>query len=315
MKESALQTPILFIIFNRPITTKQVFNQIKKARPAKLFISADGPRAGNIDDSINCLQARKIIDEIDWECEVKMLFRNENLGCGKSVSSAINWFFNHVEEGIILEDDCLPNESFFGFCSLMLTNYRSDNRVMMISGTNFLFNKVASSDDYFFSKTYFVWGWATWKRAWTLYDFEINNWKSQRATNIPRLYEIFPNKSVANYWIENFDKVVNKRVDTWDYQWAYCCIFNNGLSLNSTTNLISNIGFIGTHGSGKSIFLDLKTKNINLAKISSLKKTETDKRLEKITYKNMLIIKPIRYNLIFFLKQNLKKILSFCKMR
>ncbi|KKQ10956.1 MAG: nucleotide-diphospho-sugar transferase [candidate division TM6 bacterium GW2011_GWF2_36_6] len=308
------QTPVLFIIFNRPSTTKLVFNQIKKVKPKKLFIAADGPRPGNLNDVVNCSKARKIVNEIDWNCQVYTLFRDENLGCGRAVSSAINWFFKNVEEGIILEDDCLPDESFFAFCSLMLDKYRFDKQVMMISGTNFLFNKIENSNGYFFSKTYFAWGWATWRRAWNLYNFEIDDWNRQRDTKLGRLRKIFRHRDVVDYWCENFDKIVNKKIDTWDYQWCYSCIFNDGLSLNPISNLISNIGLIGAHGSGKSIFLELPTKKIDTSKILFLKNIEANKNLEIITHKNIRIIKPFRYKLIIFFKKKIKRILSLIEI-
>ncbi len=270
-------------------------------------------------DAINCSQARKVINEIDWDCQISTLFRNENMGCGKAVSSAINWFFEHVEEGIILEDDCLPDESFFEFCSVMLDKYRLDKQVMMISGTNFLFNKTGvsnlffSSGDYFFSRTFLIWGWATWKRAWSLYDFELLDWETQRDARINKLHKIFKNRSVAGYWCENFDKIINKKIDTWDYQWAYCCIFNDGLSLNPRLNLVSNIGVIGAHGSGKSIFLDIPLRRLDVSKISFLGNIEVNQRFEIITHKNMRIIKPFRYRFLIFLKKYLKKLLNLTK--
>lgn len=315
--DTVFQTPVLFIIFNRPGTTRLVFNQIKKIKPKKLFVAADGPRPGVLNDKANCSETREIINQIDWDCQIFTLFRDENLGCGKAVSSAINWFFENVEDGIILEDDCLPDESFFAFCSLMLDKYRFDKQVMMISGTNFLFNKARSFSlfftncDYYFSRNYLIWGWATWKRAWNLYDFELVDWKMQRDVRIDKLHKIFKNRCVENYWIENFDKVINKKVDTWDYQWCYCCIFNGGLSLNPKLNLVSNIGLIGTHGSGKSIFLCVPSKKINVNEILFLKDIKVDKNFEKINHKNMQIIKPFRYRFLMFLKRKIKKMLNF----
>lgn len=310
------QTPILFIVFNRPISTKLVFDQIKNIKPTKLFIAADGPRPENPNDVFNCAQVRKIVEEIDWECEVFTLFRNENLGCGRAVSSAINWFFEHVEEGIILEDDCLPNESFFSFCSLMLEQYRFDKKVMMISGTNFVAGRCKRSKpyllwgDYFFSRSYLIWGWATWKRAWSLYNYDLNDWEQHRNARINDLQIIFKNKSIEEYWIENFDKVINKKVDTWDYQWCFCCIFNGGLSISPRLNLVSNIGIIGAHSSGKSMFLCIPSKKMCFDKISVLKSIEVNKRFEFAIYKDMSVIKPIGYQLLMSFKKTVKKILN-----
>ncbi len=157
--------PILLLIFNRPDLTKKVFDQIKKAKPTQLFIAADGPRVGREHEQELCAQARATVDLIDWDCEVKTLFRDTNLGCGLGVSSAINWFFDHVEEGIILEDDCIPDLSFFSFCQTMLEQYRHDDRVAMISGTNVLPNQSVRESSYSFARYYDIWGWATWRRA------------------------------------------------------------------------------------------------------------------------------------------------------
>jgi len=170
----ALTTPVLFIVFNRLDTTKQVFEEIKKAKPQKLFIAADGPR--NFQEKNKTDVVRKyILENINWKCEVKTLFREKNLGCKYAVAGAIDWFFDNVEQGIILEDDCLPSQSFFKFCQEMLEKYKDDERVMHISGTNV--EGISKIDqDYFFAINFNVWGWATWKRAWKLYDINVTHW-------------------------------------------------------------------------------------------------------------------------------------------
>lgn len=158
MTNKNYSVPILFIVFNRPDPTQQVFEKIRQIRPQQLFIAADGPRENQPDDKINCAQVRAIINRIDWDCQVQTLFSEKNLGCGKAVSNAITWFFEHVEEGIILEDDCVPDVSFFDFCKAMLEQYRNNPHVMMISGTSFLYNRIESRESYFFSKYYSIWG-------------------------------------------------------------------------------------------------------------------------------------------------------------
>ncbi len=239
-----MNTPILFLIFNRPDTTKQVFETIRKYQPKQLFIAADGPREEKKGEKELCEQVRKITSDIDWDCEVKTLFRNKNLGCGKAVSEAITWFFENVEEGIILEDDCLPNQSFFSFCEKMLENYRNDYRIMMISGTNRL-DKKEIENDYFFSQHFQIWGWATWKRAWILYDNKMENWFSYKEKKV--LNYVFGNKEISSYYSKMFDAGFLKIVDTWDIQWNYSCIFNHGLSISPKYNFIKNIGKAGTH--------------------------------------------------------------------
>ena len=198
MSLSLFDTPILFIIFNRPDTTQVVFNRIKEIKPKYLFIAADGPRLNVSDEVEKCEETREIINQIDWDCELKTLFRDRNLGCGMGVSSAITWFFDYVEQGIILEDDCLPDLTFFEFTALMLEKYKDNNKIKMISGTNYFFNKVKSKESYYFSKCFFIWGWATWKRAWSEFDFDMKSWPKNKKKHF--LQTIFENKKIYNYW-------------------------------------------------------------------------------------------------------------------
>jgi hypothetical protein len=172
-----LLTPVLFIIFNRPGTTQQVFDAIKQQKPKYLFVAADGPRPDKPDDKEKCKATRAIIDQVDWDCNLKTLFRDENRGCGYGPAEAITWFFDHVEEGIILEDDCLPSPYFFKFCSVILERYKSDTRIGIISGTNPLIRWNINQKDYIFSRFGSTWGWATWRRAWMYFDHEMNNWE------------------------------------------------------------------------------------------------------------------------------------------
>jgi len=167
-----LNTPVLFLIFKRPELTELVFKEIRRAQPARLFVAADGP--GNKAEMILCERARSIIQQIDWPCEVKTLFRDKNLGCKKAVSEAINWLFEHADEGIILEDDTIPSQSFFNYCQQLLEHYRNDDRIMHIAGENPLDYPV-TQDSYYFSKIEHCWGWATWKRAWRCFDVHMAN--------------------------------------------------------------------------------------------------------------------------------------------
>ena len=168
-----LSTPVAFIIFNRPDTTARVFAEIAKARPPKLLVVGDGPRANRDGEADRVAEARAIIKNVDWPCEVLTNFSTPNLGCKKRVSSGIDWIFEQVEEAIILEDDCLPDPSFFQFCEEMLARYRHDDRIAMISGDNFLFGQVPVPESYYFSRYCHIWGWASWRRAWKDYDVNI----------------------------------------------------------------------------------------------------------------------------------------------
>ena len=239
------ETPILFLIFNRPKATEKVFNAIRKVQPKQLFIAADGPRLDKLEDIKRCEQTRSVVKKIDWPCEVKTLFRTDNLGCGKAVSQAISWFFTHVEEGIILEDDCLPNRSFFDFSAIMLEKYRNNDQIMHISGTNHLFNTKLTplNNTYFFSAFSSVWGWATWRRAWSMYDFDIHDWKNSEQYTTHR----FLNQSFRALLHEEFSNVATQKTDTWDWQWIFCIQKHNGLCITPMVNLVSNIGWDGTH--------------------------------------------------------------------
>ena len=234
-------TPILFLIFNRPETTERVFQQIRKIQPRQLFISADGPRKEKINEEEKCRETRNIIEKIDWTCELKTNYSEKNLGCRVGVSSGIHWFFRNVLEGIILEDDCLPDLSFFHFCETLLEYYRNDKQVMHIGGVNFQDGNTRGDGSYYFSSLNHVWGWASWRRAWNLYDVDMKSYPECLQQGL--LYQLFPDPSLRNYWKKNFDLVFEKRKDTWDFQWQYASALNHGLSIIPNKNLITNIGF------------------------------------------------------------------------
>jgi len=241
MSISKFNTPILFLAFNRPEVTQQVFDEIKKIKPSKLYISLDGPREGVSDDIPKIQKVRNIISNIDWDCSVYRLIQDKNLGCKNAVSSAISWFFEHEEQGIILEDDCLPHPDFFRYCETMLDYYKTDKSVMAITGDNFQDGKIRGSGSYYFSKYNHVWGWATWRSAWNHYDKEIKFWPKWKKSQ--HLNQLFSTKIEKKYWSIIFDKVFANGIDTWDYQWTACIWFNNGITVTPNVNLVSNIGF------------------------------------------------------------------------
>ena len=234
-------TPILFVIFNRIDTTKKVFEEIKKAKPRELFIAADGPRNDNEKEKTDAVR-KYILKNINWKCKVKTLFRDKNLGCKYAVSSAIDWFFNNVEQGIILEDDCLPAQSFFRFCQEMLEKYKDDERIMQISGTNVEENS-KTKESYFFARVFNLWGWATWRRAWKNYDVEMKAWPKFRDEGWMRQFSLGYFDSLQNIYGMNY--LYKGKLDTWDYQWSLCCMINNGLVIIPKKNQITNIGFSG----------------------------------------------------------------------
>jgi len=239
-----MKSPILFLVFNRPETTRQVFAAIRSAQPPRLYIAADGPRVGRASDRALCDEVRRIATAVDWPCEVKTLFRSANLGCRIGVSAGISWFFEHEPEGVILEDDVVPIASFFAFCDELLARYRNDGRVSMISGSNFVSDRFHVAESYFFSRFCSVWGWASWRRAWRRYDVNIPAWPEWRdAAGLKRLAE--GNSLFEFYWRYKFDACHGGKEDTWDYQWTFTCWLMGGLSVVPSSNQIHNIGFSG----------------------------------------------------------------------
>lgn len=227
MPPGHLKTPVLFLVFNRPDVTKKVFETIRKAQPARLYVAADGPRLNIPGEVEKCRHVRGIASAVDWDCDIYTLFRDKNLGCRVAVSSAINWFFEHEPEGIILEDDCLPSLSFFWFCEELLDRYRDDTRIMQICG------------------------WASWRRAWEYYDVEMKLWAEVKNKEI---YCNFYDSKKEKLFRENiYDKVLSGLINTWDYQWGFAKLINSGLSIIPVRNMISNIGFEsdGTHSRNK----------------------------------------------------------------
>lgn len=232
--------PILFIVFNRPSTTKRVFEAIRAARPERLYFAADGPRGAVQTDNAKSDEVKKIIDDVDWPCEVKTLFQKKNLGCKWGPITAIDWFFENEEAGIILEDDCLPDSSFFSFCAELLSYYKNDERIMHISGNNFQRGIKRGDASYYFSKYSHSWGWATWRRAWVKFHPAINGFTDfDKSGSIKRV----PVSRVAqNFWLKNFRSTI-KGNDSWDSLWMYTVWYNDGLCILPNVNLVTNIGF------------------------------------------------------------------------
>jgi hypothetical protein len=244
---NVFNTPILLLVFNRPDLTKIVFDKIRIIRPTKLFISCDGPREDKQDEVFLVEKVRNLFNDIDWKCEVKTLFKEKNLGCGKCVSEAITWFFENVEEGIIIEDDCLPDESFFRFCAHLLDEFRTETKISHIGGSNFQFGKVRGDGDYYYTTLSHVWGWATWRRAWKNYEFDLNKVPLIAESTFRHIFN--NNELYINYYKNIFSLMRNGAIDTWDYQWMHANILNDCLSICPNRNLIKNIGFRadGTH--------------------------------------------------------------------
>jgi GR25 family glycosyltransferase involved in LPS biosynthesis len=296
-----MKKPVLFLIFNRPEYTYQVFDSIKLYKPNKLYIAADGPRLNNIDDILLCEESRKILNLIDWECEVKYLFREINLGCKLAVVSAINWFFNNEEDGIILEDDVVPNQDFYTFCEFTLNKYKNNEKILMVTGCNQI-SDINIKSSYFYSQIFTIWGWATWKRAWQLYDIDMKKWDdNQIKLNIKYMTH---KKYIWMNLKYTFDSLKKYSINTWDIQWHFTCLINSGLCVTPSINLITNIGVIGTHSNSisESHFLkaDLfEEQNNYVIPETIIVNSLYDQNLFEIKAKKM----NQRYFMINFLKQ------------
>lgn len=234
-----LTTPVAFFIFNRPKETFRVFSTIREVKPQKLLIIADGARSA--DEEEKCENARSIIEKIDWDCEIFTNLSNTNLGCKVRVSSGLDWVFSIVESAIILEDDCLPQASFYRFCSELLIKYSDDERVMAISGNNFQFGKKRTKNSYYFSVFPHCWGWATWRRAWQHYDIDMKLWPMIRDNNW--LMDILHSKEDVKFWKNIFQNTFDNLIDTWAHRWTFNCWIQSGLTILPNVNLVSNIGF------------------------------------------------------------------------
>jgi hypothetical protein len=257
--------PVIFAIFNRPDTTRRVFEAIRAAKPTKILVVADGPRANQPGEVEKCAAARAIIDEVDWDCEVQRNFAKTNMGCRLRLSSGITWAFELVDKAIILEDDTLPSASFFPYCAELLDRYESDSRVMMVSGNNHLFGHAGTSDSYYFSRRPNVWGWATWRRAWEKFDLNMTHWPEIRDRNLFDQY--LPKMSERYFWSCIFQYVYDGTIDTWDYQWVYSMWANSGLSIAPARNLVGNIGFRhadATHTMGDHLYSSLEVEELDL---------------------------------------------------
>lgn len=262
MTDWQLTTPVAFLIFNRPDTTRRVFSEIARAKPPVLLVIADGPRAEYPADIDKCAAARAIIELVDWPCQVVTNYADSNMGCKRRVSSGLDWVFNTVDEAIILEDDCLPHPTFFRFCAELLTKYRHDERIMAVSGDNFQFGRRRNHDSYYFSRYNHIWGWASWRRAWQYYDVDLKLWPQVHDGHW--LKDLLMDSFVVDYWAQYFQSVYDGQINTWDYQWTFACWIQNGLTILPNVNLISNIGFNAeaTHTAGSNSFANLPTDSI-----------------------------------------------------
>ena len=301
-----LNVPVLFMIFNRPSTTIPVFERIKLAKPNILYIAADGPRSKQ-GEAQACQEARRIVENIDWNCEVHTLFRSNNLGCKEAIRTAIDWFFENEDMGIILEDDCLADSSFFNYCEILLNKYKDEKQVMMITGTSYLNSGITGHDKFYFSQYFAIWGWATWRRAWLEYDKDMKAWPEIRRSLIlkdkygPYLGSVLESLCQSTY---------EGKCDTWDIQWFISCLNKDGLCIAPKINLISNIGTVGVHFKGiENPLLNVPVNSIG--EISNFPKVQFDEKTDKRAYKKIAkyMCPPLtgKYYIIIYILQKINK--------
>ncbi len=245
-----IEAPVLLIVFNRPDTTTKVFEAIRIARPKKLYVSADAPRQGNINDEVSCKETRAIVQNVDWDCDVHYQFHDVNLGCGPGPATAISWIFEHENRAIILEDDCVPAISFFQYCNELLEKYKEDNRIWLISGNNYNEERKVEDFSYFISRYGHSWGWATWKRAWNEFDITMSKFPKFIVQN--QIFNSFPDKKQAEFFFKIYNRIYsdkNNLSHIWDFQFGFSLVSNGALCIVPSKNLVTNIGFVGTHSS------------------------------------------------------------------
>lgn len=307
-----MKSPVLFIIFKRVDTTRRVFERIREAKPPRLYVAADGPRKDRFDEIEKCIATRKVVENIDWPCEVFRLFREENLGCGKGVSSAITWFFEHEEQGIIIEDDVLPHIDFFRYCDEMLDRYRDNQNIQLIAGRNYFLKDYPSKYSYYLSSYAHIWGWASWRRVWKTYCFDVNSYDEKTLKS--NCYKRLPKKS-AKYFCNIYEKMKRMEIDTWDYQLVINEFFYNRYAISPFVNMIENLGM----GS-----IDAVHTKYDIPEISSYmakspyplrhpEKLTTDEKADLIAMKISWqyvpnLIDRIQYKIISLAKRALKEI-------
>ncbi|MDB9315905.1 hypothetical protein PN462_22525 [Spirulina sp. CS-785/01] len=289
MADWTLKTPVTFFIFNRPKTTERVFEAIRQAQPPKLFVIADSPRPDKPEDIDKCKAAKAIIDRVDWNCEVVKNYADQNLGCGRRISSGITWVFEQVEEAIFLEDDCLPNLDFFYFCEQMLDQYREDRRVMTISGSNLLGEWKSHIQSYHFSYYGGIWGWASWRRAWQYFDYQIKLWVDDEIRK--RIRDVLASdtqfKTMEKIYWTTYNNSSN--ISWWAYQWGFAHLVQSGLFIVPAVNLIRNIGFSEDATHTASANSDLSIPNTNLSTPYKWNEfTAVDREFDRLFYNKIM---------------------------
>lgn len=282
-----LQTPIAFIIFKREKYARKVFEAIRQARPKQLFVIADGGRTP--EEWELCNKTRAIIKEVDWPCDVQINFSDINLRTKARIKSGLDWVFSKVDRAIILEDDCVPDQSFFTFCESMLEKYQHDDRIAMITGDQPV-RSWKSDSSYFFSRYFAIWGWATWRRAWQRYDATMESWPTRRQNR--DLIKLLGHRGAAANMTDLFNKEFNGKINSWATRWFYGCLWSNSLSIVPVTNLVSNIGVEGVHSS-PGINNNVPTHSLDISKMIHPAKIEQDSTYDRAFFDQSFPWQPI----------------------
>ena len=295
-----MKTPVLFLIFNRPDTTKKVFEQIKIAKPPKLYIAQDGARNESEKQIVDSVR-EFVLNSIDWKCVVHTKFSQENMGCGRAIASSLDRFFSCEKEGIILEDDCVPSQSFFRFCEELLEKYRDDKRIWHISGTGY-YKGNNTKESYYFAKIMHCWGWASWADRWKEYEFNLSSFDEKT------IEKFSTRKDVKAYYKRVLKYLKRDDIDTWDYQWAFKIVEKGGFCINPYKNLVSNIGNYGAHYKGDNEFANFPA--FELDEIVHPKKIELNKKAMNYIYTHVYKISVIKSLIYFFRDNNFQLILK-----
>lgn len=236
-----MKAPLVFLTFNRPEATERGLHVIRQYRPNELYLVSDGPREGNACDQELVQRTRDVLDSVDWPCTVVRDYSAVNLGAGRRVASGLDNAFAAYEHAIVLEDDLVADDSFFSFCESMLERYADDERVMHVNGSGYPLAKTPGGASYRFSKLNLCWGWASWRRAWQRFQFDLG--ALDRDLVMRRIDQAFPNNKQANYWKNIFQYTHEHSHDIWDFQWVFAMTLHRGLAVTPTSNLVLNTGF------------------------------------------------------------------------
>lgn len=235
-----IQAPVVIFIYKRQANLGSLLTTMRSFKPTKLYLISDGPKG--LEEEKAVIETRELLESlINWTCEIKKNYSDINLGLKERFCTGIDWVFSQEERAIFIEDDCLPDPTFFKFCDDLLEKYKDDERIFSISGNNFLFGQGKSRESYYFSKYPHIWGWATWKRSWDKYDSEISDWQARRQTNWLR--EVTGGFIISKFWKYIFDRLSAGKINTWDYQLTYTSFKNRGLNIIPSVNLVTNVGY------------------------------------------------------------------------